>query len=70
MTSRAVTRHGAQNQPVLEASSAGSPPLTDVDAALAELLADVIVADFRRFPSVTVASPRGPNQETVSDEGR
>lgn len=32
-------------------------------AELADRLADVIIADVRRYPSVTVASRRGPNRD-------
>jgi len=42
------------------------PP--DVAAQLAELLADLIIADIRRYPARTVASPAGPNRESDSPQ--
>ena len=42
--------------------ASGPPLLTERQAALAELLAALLVADYRAYPPGTVASPSGPDR--------
>lgn len=54
---------------VLSPADPGPPPMTPRQAELAELLAALLVADYRAFPPATVGSPSGQNRapEAVSN---